>query len=151
MKSIIAFVLQSVLFFIGIPIIINIILFSYSIFVFGSILKFKNLLLLDDIGLSIVLYQAFLAPILIWIFRKIKWKFIEFWSVLYLTLPITYIFYGRLKYETGDEFIGGDNLLLIIITTLIYYELLYNTYLVRDGFKINKRYRLRTIIDYFKR
>lgn len=152
MKSnLLAFILQSVLFFLTIPIIISCILMLYSVYQFGSISKFRDLLLLSDWGLSIVLYQAFLSPLFILIFRRLKWEYIEFWSVLYLTLPVSYIFYGRLIYEPGDEFIGGGSLFLLFGTTLLYYEFLYDSYLIRDFIKISKRYSFKALIDFIKR
>lgn len=143
----IKFVLQTILFFCGIPFLISFILVLYSIVKYDNIIGFKNLLLLEDVGMSIVLYQSFLSPLLILIFKKLKWIYIEFWSVFYLTLPIYYIINGRLKYEPGDEFGGGEGFLLIFITTIIYYELFYKTYLVRQILNINERFGLKIIIS----
>ncbi len=143
----IKFVLQTILFFCGIPFLISFILILYSIVKYDNIIGFKNLLLLEDVGMSIVLYQSFLSPLLILIFKKIKWVYIEFWSVLYLTLPIYFIINGRLNYEPGDEYGGEEAFLLMFCSTLIYYELFYNTYLFRDLLNINNKYSLKNLIS----
>lgn len=140
------FILQTVLFFFGIPFLISCLLILYSIVKYENLSGFKNLLLLEDVGLSIVLYQSFLSSLFIIIFKKFKFKYLEFWSVLYITLPIYFIINGRLNYEPGDEYGGGEAFFLMFFTTLIYYELFYNSYLVRGLLNINNRYSLKYLI-----
>ena len=143
------FVLQSLFFFILIPILIDIVLFIYARFAFGSILEYRKLSLVDvGFQYTIILYQSFLTPILIPIFRKVKWVYAEFWSIFYLTqYPIHYLVDGKIFSEPGDV-IDSDKLMWsFLIISIFYYEFFYETYLIKKWLRINPKYNIKTLLN----
>ena len=143
------FVLQSLFFFILIPILIDIVLFIYARFAFGSILEYRKLSLVDvGFQYTIILYQSFLTPILIPIFRKVKWVYAEFWSIFYLTqYPIHYLVDGKIFSEPGDV-IDSDKLMWsFLIISIFYYEFFYETYLIKKWLRINPIYNIKTLLN----
>jgi len=145
LNSFIKFVLQTILFFCGIPVLITLLLFVISIIKYGYFLGFRNLLLLDDVGLSLILYQSFLSPLLIVLFKKIKWIYIEFWSVFYLTWPILYFINGSLHFYPGNDLEPMNFLFINFTSIIIYYELFHKSYSLRKLLKINEKFSLKKL------
>ena len=148
-KKIFIFFFETSLFLLGIPIIIIIIFVGYSALHPIGMILVNEFFILKTPGESILFYQAILSPFLIRLFRLYNWKIMEFWSVVYLTIPLSFIFYGRLRYEPGDEFIGSVSFLTMVILTFIYYEWFYKSYCIKNMFKIPDRYNLKELIESF--
>lgn len=144
LKQFISFTIQTVVFFTLIPFVITLFLLIISFIKYGNILEFKQLLLLNDVGLSIVLFQSFLSPLFVFIFKRTRLIFLEFWSILYVTLPIHYLIYGRLLYEPGDSYIGFEPL---IVVTILYYELFHDTYFLRKWMKLDSKYSIKSLLQ----
>ena len=142
-KKVIYFAVETIAYFILTPILIGTILFTYTYLKFGNLLEIGETKLLEDGGLNLLLFQSFASPLIILIAKKAKLRFLEFWSVLFLTIPIGYFVNGRLHYEPGDEYIGFWPM---IIVTLLYYELFYKKYSLRNWLRISPKYNLNSLL-----
>jgi hypothetical protein len=142
-KKVIYFAVETIAYFILTPILITTILFTYTYLKFGNLLEIGETKLLEDGGLNLLLFQSFASPLLILIAKKAKLRFFEFWSVLFLTIPIKYFLYGRLNYEPGDEYVSFWP---IIIVTLLYFEIFYKKYLLRELLRISPKYNLNSLL-----
>jgi hypothetical protein len=134
-KGVIHFSYQTVSFFILIPVLIIFVLSIFSVIYFGSILKLNQLNISGNMGMTIVLYTSFISPFLIYVSKKYKWLYFEFWSVIYLGIFIIYLYNGSLEYNEHPEF--------NLIFPFIYYELMYENSQLRKLVGLNSKYNLK--------
>lgn len=146
--SIFKFIFQSLSFIILIPLLIEILFFIYAAISKSGINEIKNLLVDGGFRYTLILYQSFLTPLLIPIFRKVKWVYAEFWSIFYLTqYPIHYLVDGKIFSEPGDV-IDSDKLMWsFLIISIFYYEFFYETYLIKKWLRINPKYNIKTLLN----
>lgn len=145
LRIILKFVLQTTIHYVIIPILIFLGMISYFKLKFGNLINMVDIYINNDLGDTLVIFQSFGSPLLILLSRRFKWKYLEFWSVIYLGFLIHYLIDGGL-YVSGDDLIDPSFLFLFPI---VYYELIYENSYLRSLIGLNSRFNLKKNLKEF--
>lgn len=139
LKKIFSFVVQTLISLFIIPSLIFLVISLYSTFILGSFVEMRKLNILNNGGYTIILYQSFISPFLVVLSKYCRWKYIEFWYVIYCGLLVSYLLNGTIE-STENNVIGPE---FNFIFPFIYYELFYESSDLRNFIGLKNRYNVR--------
>jgi hypothetical protein len=148
LRIIVKFVFQTTIHYVIIPIVITIGMIVYSLIHFGYLTGVVNIYINDNLGDTITVFHSMVSPILIFLSRRFKWKYLEFWSVIYLGILLWYLINGELYYSPD----GLIDPIFLFLFPIIYYELIYENSYFRSLIGLNSRFNLKKFLkDFFQK